>query len=59
MATTCLNCKARLSCGCQKRKASNGTLVCSNCITKYEAGLKQLLKPQISKSDINKLQNNG
>ena len=37
----CLNCKRNLSCGCQKRKASDGKSVCSNCITTYEASLKQ------------------
>lgn len=39
MATTCPNCKTRLSCGCQTRRASNGTSVCTNCIGKYEATL--------------------
>ena len=43
---TCSNCKTSLSCGCQKRKASNGTAVCSNCITKYEAGIKGIANPQ-------------
>jgi transcription elongation factor Elf1 len=33
---TCSNCKKSLSCGCQKRKASNGTSVCSNCSAAYE-----------------------
>lgn len=33
---TCPNCKKTLSCGCQKRKASDGKAVCSNCITAYE-----------------------
>jgi hypothetical protein len=40
MATACPNCKARLSCGCQTRKASNGAAVCTNCLGKYEASLK-------------------
>ena len=35
--STCPNCKKKLSCGCQKRKASNGREVCSNCLTSYEA----------------------
>jgi hypothetical protein len=30
-----------MSCGCQKRAASDGKSVCSKCITTYEAGLKQ------------------
>jgi len=32
----CSNCKKSLSCGCQKRKASDGTSVCTNCISAYE-----------------------
>jgi hypothetical protein len=38
---TCSNCKTTLSCGCQKRTASDGNAVCSNCLTSYEANLKQ------------------
>jgi|APGre2960657404_1045060.scaffolds.fasta_scaffold30906_3 transcription elongation factor Elf1 len=41
----CPNCGAPLSCGCQKKKASNGTLVCANCITKYERTL--LTEPSV------------
>lgn len=37
----CSNCKATLSCGCQRRTASNGTSVCSNCLAKYEAQIKK------------------
>lgn len=33
----CSNCKKNLSCGCQKKKASDGTSVCASCITSYEA----------------------
>lgn len=36
---TCPNCKTSMSCGCQKRIASNGTTVCSNCLASYEASL--------------------
>ena len=36
----CLNCKAKLSCGCQKRTASDGMGVCSNCLPQYEAKLR-------------------
>jgi hypothetical protein len=39
--SVCGNCKAKLSCGCQRRKASDGTQVCSNCLTKYEGQLKK------------------
>jgi hypothetical protein len=41
----CLNCKKTLSCGCQKRKASNGASVCSNCISSYEKTVKTLVQP--------------
>lgn len=36
----CTNCNTKLSCGCQKRLASNGVYVCSKCITSYEEQLK-------------------
>ena len=39
--SNCPNCKVRLSCGCQKRIASNKTQVCTSCITAYEVKLKQ------------------
>ncbi len=38
--STCNNCKSKLSCGCQKRTASNGQQVCANCLAKYEAQIK-------------------
>ncbi len=41
---TCLNCRKNLSCGCQKRTASDGKSVCSTCITSYEVRAKQLKK---------------
>lgn len=37
----CLNCKKTLSCGCQKRTASDGKSVCSTCLQGYEARLKK------------------
>jgi len=33
---TCPNCGTAISCGCQDRTATNGKLVCSNCIALYE-----------------------
>ena len=36
----CLNCKQNLSCGCQKRNASNGVQVCSNCLSSYESQIQ-------------------
>ncbi len=38
---TCPNCKNKMSCGCQKRQASDGKTVCSKCLNNYEADLKQ------------------
>ena len=46
--SACLNCKAVLSCGCQRKKASNGTSVCSNCIGAYEKSLKNQQAPSKS-----------
>lgn len=49
----CLNCGSPITCGCQKRTASDGNHCCSNCITTYENKLKagnkkddQTLTPQ-------------
>lgn len=36
----CTNCNTKLSCGCQKRLASDGRQVCSKCLTSYEDGIK-------------------
>ena len=38
----CPNCQSKLSCSCELKTASNGAQVCSNCITTYEQGLKQI-----------------
>lgn len=39
---TCPNCKKTLTCGCQKKKASDGKDVCVNCISAYENSLSTL-----------------
>lgn len=36
----CPNCKSTLSCGCQRRTASDGTAVCGSCLSTYEARLQ-------------------
>jgi hypothetical protein len=36
----CANCGAGMSCGCQKRTASNGATACSSCINTLESKLK-------------------
>lgn len=42
--STCSNCKKTLSCGCQKRTASNGQSGCASCIGTLEAAAK-MIKP--------------
>lgn len=37
----CPNCGANLSCGCQRRTASNGASVCTMCQGHYERTLKE------------------
>lgn len=34
--TNCPNCSSTITCGCQKKKASDGTALCSKCIDQYE-----------------------
>lgn len=43
----CPNCNTKMSCGCQKRVATDGKTVCSSCQGSYEAKLKtaKLSKP--------------
>jgi protein-arginine kinase activator protein McsA len=36
----CQNCGHKLTCGCQKKIASNGKAVCANCIAAYENSLR-------------------
>ena len=36
----CPNCGKQLSCGCQRRIASNGVSACTNCIGILEAKIK-------------------
>lgn len=37
--STCQNCGTRMSCGCQKRTATNGASACSNCVSELNAKL--------------------
>lgn len=47
--STCTNCGAQLSCGCQKRKASDGKSVCANCVGRYEAGkVQRTIRPLVN-----------
>lgn len=36
----CANCRAKMTCSCQQRVATDGKSVCSNCITAYESSLR-------------------
>lgn len=48
--SVCSNCKSKLSCGCQRKIASDKTSVCNNCIGQYEAKLKtQKIKEDLKK----------
>ncbi len=38
---SCLNCGRLITCGCQKRTASDGKIVCSACLQSYEDSLKK------------------
>jgi hypothetical protein len=40
----CNNCGSQITCGCQKRTASNGVEMCSSCIVQYEAQLVEDIK---------------
>ena len=44
----CSNCKKQLSCGCQRRNASNGVQVCTNCLNSYESQIKIINQPSVS-----------
>lgn len=43
----CPNCNQKLSCGCQKRNASNGVQVCTNCLSSYESQIKNVNQPSM------------
>ena len=55
----CSNCGAALSCGCQKRKASDGVSVCANCVGRYEAGARQRTIKPLAKPTITVPQHNA
>jgi len=44
----CPNCNQKLSCGCQKRNASNGTQVCTNCLGGYESKIKNINQSSVT-----------
>lgn len=49
----CLNCDAQITCSCKRRHATDGKLVCVNCIADYEKKLVEL-KEAASKTQEDK-----
>jgi len=43
----CSNCNQTLTCGCQRRNASNGVQVCSNCLSSYESQIQINNQPSV------------
>jgi len=50
--STCGNCGAKLSCGCQKRTLADGRQGCSNCATKI-AKAKPTVKTTTNQPTVN------
>ena len=44
----CSNCNQSITCGCQKRNASNGVQVCTNCLSSYESQIKVNSQPSVT-----------
>jgi len=45
----CLNCDSQITCGCQRRHATNGKLVCTKCLADYEKTLQELKQANLDK----------
>jgi hypothetical protein len=45
---TCSNCNSNITCGCQKRVASDSKEVCSSCIDTYEKELLRIKKEKVN-----------
>jgi hypothetical protein len=43
----CSNCNQTLTCGCQRRNASNGVQVCTNCLSSYESQIQVTNQPSV------------
>lgn len=50
--SVCPNCNKKLSCGCQRRTASNKVAVCNGCLVSYEQALKSGSQPGTVYSDF-------
>jgi hypothetical protein len=57
MHAKCSNCQSNLTCGCQKRVASNGVSCCTMCLTAYENSIKAV--PQTTVQRLYVKQNNS
>jgi hypothetical protein len=63
--STCPNCGKKLSCGCQKTKASDGRICCNSCVGSYNKSLRDktpnnkrvISSVSVSKRIINSLDN--
>jgi len=51
--STCGNCGAKLSCGCQKRTLADGKQGCSNCATKIAAKAKTTVAKPSNQPTVN------
>ena len=40
----CSNCGTRITCGCQKRVAKDGTSCCTKCVGQYNKSIQTLIK---------------
>lgn len=49
--SVCANCDALITCGCQRRTATDGTPVCTNCLAAYEQELIQKQSVNIANTD--------
>lgn len=54
----CTNCGSQITCGCQKRTASNGVEVCSSCVISYEDRLRQQ-REELDRRNNNSQNNNN
>jgi DNA-directed RNA polymerase subunit RPC12/RpoP len=51
--STCGNCGAKLSCGCQKRTLADGKQGCSNCASKVAAKAKPTVAKATNTNTVN------
>ena len=44
--STCPNCGAKITCGCQRRTATNGAAACTSCLGALNAKIKAASAPK-------------